>query len=171
MTTNRWGPTIFSAVLVGLALVALYAGLVAVTGDFGLWRGRFRSNGERIYFTATSASGQPIVANMGQMMMSMPMIEGPMMACADCHGADGRGGTVWLMMGSFQAPDIRYTTLTAAAHGEEHEEHPPYTAELIKRAITQGLDPAEAPLAFPMPRWRMSASDLADLLDYLKSLE
>jgi hypothetical protein len=46
-----------------------------------------------------------------------------------------------------------------------------YTDDLIKRSITQGLDPAGEPLDFPMPHWRMSASDLEDLLSYLKSLE
>lgn len=164
-TETRWGLTIVAAVLVGLVLVALYAGLLALTGGLGPWGSRFRSNGERIYFTATSNSGQPIIAEMGRMVMSNPM-----MACVDCHGPDGRGGTVWMMMGSFEAPDIRYKTLTTEAHGEEGEEHPSYTDELIRRAITQGLDPAGEPLEFPMPRWRMSESDLEDLLDYLKSL-
>ena len=162
----RWGLTLVAAVLVGLALVALYAGLLAMTGGLGRsawWGGGFRSNGERIYFTATSDSGKPIVAPMGRMAMSTPM-----MACADCHGADGRGGTVRVMMGWFEAPDIRYQTLIAAKH---EGGHPPYTDELIQRAITQGLDPDGDPLAFPMPRWQMSASDLADLIGYLRELE
>lgn len=170
MTTHtRWGLTLVAAVLVGLVLVGLYAGLLAVGGN------RFSSNGERIYFTATSDSGQPIVAEMGRMVMASPM-----MTCADCHGTDGRGGSVQMMthaparsagVGSFQAPDIRYRTLTAAEHEAGHEEHPLYNDELIKRAITQGLDPAGEPLNFPMPRWQMSESDIEDLLDYLKSLE
>jgi cytochrome c oxidase subunit II len=159
-TETRWGLTIVAAVLVGLGLVALYAGLLAV-GD-----NRFRSNGERIYFTATSDSGQPVVAEMGRMVMPSPM-----MACADCHGPQGRGGPVQMMMGSFEAPDIRYKTLTAEEHEAGHEEHPLYSDELIKRAITQGLDPAGGSLNFPMPRWRMSERDLSDLLDYLKTLE
>lgn len=159
-TETRWGVTIVAAVLVGLALAALYAGLLAVGGS------RFRSNGERIYFTATSKSGQSLVAEMGGMVMANPM-----MACADCHGPDGRGGTGQMMMGSFEAPDIRYKTLTTAEHEAGHEEHPPYNDELIKRAITQGLNPAGESLNFPMPRWQMSESDVEDLLDYLKSLE
>lgn len=168
---TRWGLTNGAAVVVGLVLAALYVGLVITTGAFspaaGPWGGRFDSNGERIYFTATSDSGRPIVAEMGQMAMATPM-----MACADCHGPNGRGGTVQMMMGSFEAPDIRYKTLTTEEmEHEEGEEHPPYTEELIKRAITQGLDPAGEPLNFPMPRWQMSESDLADLLDYLKSLQ
>lgn len=159
MAETRWGLTIVIAVLVGLILVALYAAIQSVHDSFN-------SNGARIYFTATSDSGQPVVAEMGRMAMPNPM-----MACADCHGRDGRGGTVRMMMGTFQAPDIRYKALITAEHEAEHEEHPPYSDELIKRAITEGLDPAGAPLDFPMPRWQMSESDLEDLLDYLKSLE
>jgi mono/diheme cytochrome c family protein len=169
MTTRvGWGLLVVTAVLTGLVLAAVYAGLLVASGGFGgpgTWiaprPGGFRSNGERIYFTATSASGQPIVAEMGRMVMSSPA------ACADCHGPDGRGSTVWMMMmGSFEAPDIRYATLVA----EGHEEHPAYTDDLIKRAITEGLDPAGEPLKYPMPRWRMSERDLNDLLGYLKSL-
>jgi cytochrome c oxidase subunit 2 len=168
-TETRWGLTIVAAVLVGLALAALYAGLLAVGGN------RFGSNGERIYFTATSNSGQSIVAEMGGMVMANPM-----MACADCHGPDGQGGTVQMMtraparsagVGSFEAPDIRYKTLATAEHEAGHEEHPPYNDQLIRRAITQGLNPAGEPLNFPMPRWQMSESDIEDLLDYLKSLK
>jgi hypothetical protein len=45
MTTGgRWGLTIVAAVVVGLVLVALYVGLLAMTGDLSPWGGRFRSN-------------------------------------------------------------------------------------------------------------------------------
>jgi hypothetical protein len=40
-----------------------------------------------------------------------------------------------------------------------------------ERVITQGLDPGEEPLDFPMSCWQISESDFEDLLDYLKSLE
>lgn len=137
------------------------------------WPGQYDSNGERIYFTATSNSDQPIVADLiGQ----RGRMQGSMLACANCHGPRGRGGTVTMMMETFQAPDIRYSTLTAAAHGqdndgEEHQDHPAYTDETIKRAITQGLDPAGEPLDWPMPNWQMSDRDLEDLVNYLKELE
>lgn len=122
----------------------------------------FSSNGERIYYTATSSSGKPITVTMGAMSMPQPMI-----SCVDCHGVDGKGGKVRMMMGSFEAPDIRHKVLTSG----HHEEEPPYTDELIKRAITQGLDSSGKPLEFPMPKWSMSEEDLNDLLDYLKRLE
>ena len=133
--------------------------------------GQYDSNGERIYFTATSNSGQPIEAE----MLGMRRMQPGMIACVNCHGPEGRGGTVTMMMETFKVPDIRYSTLTAAEHGQDneddHENHPPYTDEAIKRAITQGLDPAGEPLDWPMPNWRMSGSDLEDLVSYLKSLK
>jgi cytochrome c oxidase subunit II len=135
---------------------------------------RFDSNGERIYFTARSASGQPIRADVDRMQ---GMQRGGM-ACVDCHGEDGRGGVVRIMMMErFEAPDIRYKTLAEEDHAQEgqeendHDEHPPYTDETLKRAITEGIDPAGEPLDWPMPRWQMDESDLDDLIAYLKTLD
>jgi mono/diheme cytochrome c family protein len=129
--------------------------------------GRYGSNGEQIYFTATSQRGTPITSDMGVGMMG-----GGRIACANCHGPDGRGGRVRVMMNSFVAPDIRYKTLTAEKMEHEGEEaHPPYTDETIKRAITRGVDPAGNPLEWPMPRWTMTDEDLNDLLEFLKSLD
>jgi cytochrome c oxidase subunit II len=126
----------------------------------------FESNGERIYFTGTSASGPRITAQ----MPGMHRIRGIQMACASCHGEDGRGGTVRLMMDTINVPDIRYHTLTEGVHGDDHD-HPVYTDEDIVRAITRGVNPIGEPLERMMPRWNMSAEQLEDLLDYLKTLE
>ena len=93
--------------------------------------------------------------------------------CVSCHGEDGRGG-VPVMMGTEIPPDIRYHVLTEEEHGEhggEGEEHPPYTDATIKRAITDGLNPAGESLDYTMPRYRMSEGDLDDLLEFLKTLE
>jgi cytochrome c oxidase subunit II len=135
------------------------------------WRGRipvtgFESNGERIYFTGTSETGPAITSEMPG-MHRMPTGR---MACADCHGTDGRGGTVRMMMSSFEAPDIRYNTLIEEEHDGEHG-HPPYTDEDIKRAIIEGLDPAGDPLEWMMPRWTMSDEQLNELIEFLKTLE
>ncbi len=149
--------------LIALALITVGALGLLATG--WLTRSQFRSNGEQIYFTATSQRGSLITADMG-----MGPMGGGMMACVSCHGPDGRGGRVRMMMGSFVAPDIRYKTLTTAEH-TEGEAHPPYTDETIKRAITQGIDPAGEPLDWPMPRWSMTEADLEDLLAFLKTLD
>ncbi len=89
-----------------------------------------------------------------------------MMSCAACHGADGKGGRGTMMMWTFDAPDIRYSTLTTASGNETS-----YNDELIKRAITQGVDADGKRPEYPMPVWQMSDSDLNDLLDYLKTLK
>lgn len=102
----------------------------------------FGSNGERIYFTATSASGQPISydmadddeasmtgygsfqAGMGRMggmgggmtdSDQMHNTDGAMrgMTCASCHGPDGAGG-IYLAMGTIKTPSIQSAELTAA---------------------------------------------------------
>jgi cytochrome c oxidase subunit 2 len=125
----------------------------------------FESNGQRIYFTATSSSGEAITPEGFTMMMHR-------IACVDCHGPEGKGGTVSMMMRSFDVPNITWSHLTEEEHEEEdHEDHPPYTEETLKRAITQGLDPAGEPLDEFMPKWQMSAPDLSDLVDFIKTLK
>lgn len=75
------------------------------------------------------------------------------------------------MMGTEVPGDIRYRHLIEEEEHEEGEEHPPYTDELIKRAITLGVNPAGEPLDLTMPRWRLSDQDLDDLLEFLKTLD
>lgn len=157
--------------ILGLALIVIaLVGMVAVVAISAnrMWpdsdderRARFRSNGERIYYTATSESGQ------------IPFTGGPRWlavhggGCVNCHGPDGRGGTV-VPMTSEVAPDIRLPTLTSEEHGGDHA---PYTEETIRRAITQGIDPEGERLSYVMPRWRMSGEDLDDLISYLRTLD
>ncbi len=82
-----------------------------------------------------------------------------------------------MMMWSFNVPDITWDNLTEEEHreepdsGEEHEEHPPYTSETLKLAITRGINPAGEPLDEEMPRWQMSTQDLNDLVDFIKTLK
>lgn len=120
----------------------------------------FDTNGERIYFTAESASGNPIYSE-GFVMMHHRV------ACADCHGPSGTGGTIFMMHTRFETPNITWEHLTEA---EDHEEHPPYTRDTVKKAITEGIDPAGEPLDQYMPRWQMSDQDLDDLVDFLTTL-
>lgn len=122
----------------------------------------YASNGETIYFTGVNDRGQQI-----------PFTGGPHWlytyggGCALCHGDDGRGG-VSLMMLTEIPPDIRYHHLIEEEHGEG-KEHPPYTDETIKQAITEGVEPDGEPMDLTMPRWQMSERDLDDLLEFLKT--
>ena len=124
---------------------------------------KYPSNGGQVYSTGTSQRGDTITYTMSGGSMMAPAN----LACGSCHGADGKGGQVQMMMGTFTTPDIRYNTLTSS----QGMDHPPYTDETIKQAITQGLDPAGKPLNWPMPRWSMSEQDLNDLIGYLKTLK
>ena len=123
--------------------------------------GAFGSNGERIYFTATSDRGTEITytggpASNGWMMMG----GGGRLACASCHGPDGRGGVHSMgMMQVMDAKDIRWSVL----EGE-------FDAEKFRLAVTEGQDPNGTQLNTDMPRWKIGSDDLADLIDYLKTL-
>ena len=132
------------------------------------------SNGQRIYFTGTSANdvityrwaegfGGGMMGGRG-MMGGQGMMQ---LSCADCHGQNGRGSHVVLAMTEIDAPDIRWSTLTKPGQMD----HPPYTEETFERAVTQGLDPGGSPLDPTMPRWQMSEQDLADLITFLKTLD
>ena len=168
-----WWLIVGGGALVGLLLVACLALVLRFTGP--RVGGSYRSNGEQIYFTATSQRGTPITSD-----ISMGMMGGGMQTCASCHGPAGRGRRGRVMMRAFEAPDIRYQTLTAEEHGEEGEEeadkehpmeHEPFTDETIKQAITEGVEPDGESLEWPMPRWTMSDEDLDDLLEFLKTLD
>jgi mono/diheme cytochrome c family protein len=159
----------FFTSLTVLLLAALVLGAVGLLGSCSSSY-RYDSNGERIYFTATSSSGQSITYSGSIRMMHT-------ITCANCHGPEGKGGRANMMMWSFEVPDITWDKLTQEEHHEEqegadeHEEHPPYTEETLKRAITRGIDPAGEPLDDLMPRWQMSNGDLDDLVDFIKTLK
>lgn len=143
----------FSLSLV-LLLAALLIALVASCSST-----QYKSNGERIYYTATSSSGKPIYSQ------GFTMMHGNI-ACVNCHGADGHGGNVHIMMTSFEAPNITWAVLTG-----QHEDHAPYTEATVKDAITKGLEPNGKELEIYMPRWQMANEDLDDLLSFLKTLK
>lgn len=148
---------------------ALFALVVTACAPLGRTVGRYASNGERIYFTGTSANGRISYSAGG---FGGGMMGGGQLACADCHGRDGRGGRHVMHMTTMNAPDIRWSALTEAEHGEEGGMgHPPYDEATFKRAVTQGLDPGGNPLDSDMPRWRMSEQDLDELIAYLQTLD
>ncbi len=171
-TGTNWALIIGAAVVAGGLLVACFAAWPA-TGPKGLEGYSYQSrayptNGQRIYYTGINERGERIPFRGGPMWLSM---RGG--SCVSCHGEDGRGG-VPVMMGTEIPPDIRYHALTEEEHDEhggEGEEHPPYTDETIKRAITDSLNPADESLDYTMPRYQMSEGDLDDLLEFLKTLE
>ena len=122
--------------------------------------GAFSSNGERIYFTATSERGTKITYSGGPSSNSWMMGSGGRLACASCHGTDGRGGSHSMgMMQKMDAKDIRWSVL-----GGE------FDTEKFRLAVVEGKDPDGTQLKTDMPRWTIGNNDLADLITYLKTL-
>jgi len=156
----------------GLGMMGGYGGPGGMMGPGpGLASGKrtFASNGEQIYYTGVSRTTGPIPRTGGPMWVYHPGV-----GCVACHGVHGRGG-VPVMMGTALPEDIRYTTLTAAEprnEGKKKEEmdHPPFTDATIKQTITQGVDPANKPVDWTMPRWQLADEDWTDLLAYVKTL-
>lgn len=106
------------------------------------------ANGERIYGEGRGARGRPVEN-------SLNLAAG----CASCHGRDGRGR-------AFAGGLLDITPGALARAGSR----PPYTAETLRAAIRNGVDPAGRLLDPLMPRWRLRERDLNDLLAYLRTL-
>lgn len=135
--------------------------------------GNFASNGERIYFTATNDNDQRIPYTSGSNFGGMMMGTGTNLACASCHGSDGRGSIHTMHMDVMDAPDIRYTALSSEGeeHGDDHgDEHGGYDLDAFRQAVVEGQHPDGDQLSKDMPRWRMSDNDLIDLFEFLKTL-
>ena len=155
--------------LLGLVLVAVFAGGTnlgpSVVSFFGNGSQTFSSLGERIFLSGTDANGNIIPR-------SVPSMQGMMFSqagCANCHGRDGRGGTVGAMMGSFRTPDIRWSTLTAA-RDPEGQPQTPFDEASFARAVSDGIDPEGDRVKAPMPQWRLTDTEVVALVAYLKSL-
>ncbi len=121
--------------------------------------------GRTIYRTGISQSGHEVVALIGPDALEAP---GAAMPCVNCHGGDGRGRPE----GGVTPTDLTWPHLTKP-YGLRHasgRSHPPYDESRLKRAISMGLDPAGNELHMAMPRYRLSLSDMADLMAYLKRL-
>ena len=154
---------VIAATLTMLILAACTPRAQPSGADGTVWgTGAFSTNGERIYFTATSERDTTISYTDGPSSNGWMMGGGRQghMVCASCHGPAARGGEHNMgMMQVMTAPDIRWSVI-----GEE------FDAELFKLAVTKGEDPNGTELNTNMPRWTISDDDLADLITYLKSL-
>lgn len=161
----------FVSLLVAFLVAACAPRIAPVWGSFGTG-----SNGERIYFSATTAAGRRIAYSSGPAFGGgMGMMSGQL-SCVSCHGPDGRGGVHMMHMQVMNAPDIRWSALTgdeASEHddGDEHTQaHAGYDLDTFRKAVVEGQHPNGDPLDRDMPRWSLGDDDLLDLADYLKSL-
>src|SRR3989304_9373182 len=104
----------------------------------------FSSNGERIYYTGIDSTGRRIGFEGGPMWLTM---RGG--SCVNCHGTNSKGG-VPVMMGPEIPADL---TNLYAPHSHGDEKMVPYNDDLLKRAITKGIDSNGESLDPTMSRW------------------
>jgi cytochrome c oxidase subunit 2 len=126
-------------------------------------QGSFGSLGERIYLTGTDENGRPIPRSGGIGMMSSGG------GCADCHGRDGKGRTIRMMMGQFETPDIRWSTLTAP-RDPQGQPQTPFNEASFAHAVRDGVDPEGQRLKSPMPLWQLTDADVGAVVRYLRTL-
>lgn len=151
--------------VIGLALLATGLVLMGLASNPGR---TFETHGERIYFTGRDEGGARI-AYEGTPFRGMPA---GALSCAACHGGNAEGGRHRMHMLVMDAPDIRWSTITAeAASGGEHGRSGEYDLAAFRRAVVEGQHPDGQPLSDLMPRWKLSDRDLADLVTFLQSLD
>ncbi|HEX7150214.1 MAG TPA: ABC transporter substrate-binding protein [Thermoanaerobaculia bacterium] len=106
--------------------------------------------------TATEKRGRAIYlsgAPTGTAVVAGADLPATSLACGSCHGPDGRG----VPEGTIVPKDIRKL-------------RPRYDDAALRKAITHGVDPAGIELSTVMPRYRLAAADLTDLIAYLNRL-
>jgi len=168
MRGNRLFFTGVALLIFGFGGMAVMHGFFMGSGGGGFFgKSNFRSDGERIYYLALDRAGSRLSFQGGPQWLSM--MGG---SCVNCHGMDGRGG-IPIMMSAAVAPNITYQALVLGEHGGHRDGKPdtaPYDDELIKRAITAGLDADGRTLDWSMPRWLLSEQALEDLIEHLTVL-
>lgn len=148
----------------GLLAVALFASAQPVSAGSPLTPEQ--EAGRALYQEGESAYGDAFSGRIGIGQQRMP---GAAVRCGNCHGADGLGRPE----GGIRPVNITWSELTKS-YGHEHDNgrsHPPFNQASLKRAITEGVDPAGNQLDGTMPRFNISDRDFKALLAYLKKLE
>ncbi|HEY2961387.1 MAG TPA: ABC transporter substrate-binding protein [Pyrinomonadaceae bacterium] len=120
--------------------------------------------GKEIYLRGTSSSGREIAALLGE--IEVPASTVP---CAGCHGLRGEGKSE----GGVTAGNLTWTNLVKP-YGHTHpsgRKHGPFTESSFIRAVVNGVDPAGTNLLVAMPRYKLTAEDMSDLIAYVKRLD
>jgi ABC-type branched-subunit amino acid transport system substrate-binding protein len=120
--------------------------------------------GKQIYLRGTSASNREITATLNQIDVPASTV-----TCAGCHGMRGEGNTE----GGVTAGNLTWSNLVKP-YGHTHptgRKHGPFNESSFTRAVVNGLDSNGNDLLVAMPRFKLSAADMADLIAYVKRLE
>jgi hypothetical protein len=130
--------------------------------------------GRAIYLHGVLGSGEMLEGTRGADGLRTT---GAQAACVNCHQRSGLGSTEGLT----HIPPIagRYLLRPHAHPTGKHDlpyvdgmrtDREPYTAETLARAIREGIDSEGRALSYLMPRFALSESDIAGLIEYLQTL-
>jgi ABC-type branched-subunit amino acid transport system substrate-binding protein len=89
--------------------------------------------------------------------------------CSGCHGMRGEGKTE----SGITAGNLTWPNLTKP-YGHTHptgRQHGPFNESSLIRAVVNGIDSNGNNLLVAMPRYKISAQDMADLIAYLKRID
>jgi ABC-type branched-subunit amino acid transport system substrate-binding protein len=120
--------------------------------------------GKEIYLRGNSPSGREITASIGEIDVPASTV-----TCAGCHGMKGEGKTE----GGVTAGNLTWPHLVKP-YGHTHptgRKHGPFNESSFIRAVVNGVDSNGNDLLVAMPRYKLSAEDMADLIAYLKRID
>ena len=118
--------------------------------------------GKQIYLKGESEGGE-ITAALGNGELELPAASFP---CSNCHGLRGEGSKE----GGLQPPPLDWRSLSSPHQSQlTRNKRAPYTDVTLARSISLGVDSSGGRLHPGMPRYKMTASQMADLIAYLKS--
>jgi ABC-type branched-subunit amino acid transport system substrate-binding protein len=120
--------------------------------------------GKQIYLRGTTSSDREITAVLNQIEVPASTV-----TCAGCHGMRGEGKTE----GGVTAGSLTWSHLVKP-YGHTHttgRKHGPFKESSFTRAVVNGVDADGNDLLVAMPRFKLSADDMADLIAYVKRLE
>jgi ABC-type branched-subunit amino acid transport system substrate-binding protein len=145
-----------------LAAVALLCENKAATQSISALSAK-EKRGKQIYLKGEDGTRAEIVAGLGE-ELELPATS---FTCVNCHGLRGEG----TKEGGLQPPPLTWEALTRRQTSPlTRRERAAYTEATLARAISVGLDPSGARLHPGMPRYRMTATQMDDLVAYLKKL-
>ncbi|HEV2837596.1 MAG TPA: ABC transporter substrate-binding protein [Pyrinomonadaceae bacterium] len=120
--------------------------------------------GKEIYLRGTSPSGREITGRIGEIDVPASTV-----SCAGCHGMRGEGKTE----GGVAAGNLTWPHLSKP-YGHTHptgRKHGPFNDSSFTRAVVNGIDSDGNELQAVMPRYKLSAEDMADLIAYVKRID
>ncbi|HSO74645.1 MAG TPA: ABC transporter substrate-binding protein [Blastocatellia bacterium] len=119
--------------------------------------------GKQIYLKGESEGGE-ITAALGNGELELPAASFP---CSNCHGLRGEGSKE----GGLQPPPLDWRSLSSPHQSQlTRNKRAPYTDVTLARSISLGVDSSGGRLHPGMPRYKMTASQMGDLIAYLRKI-